>query len=128
MTERTLTPGPLAAATDDIRDHGYAIVQTRIERVPNHHRNVQCTELDGQHRCTRPATLVTFAIDEVTDEGIDTTGLHYARNRDDNIVRIPTCDEHRCEASHDLYYLLTGRERPDGIRAFDFPGQHMSWT
>ncbi len=127
MAKRTRTPAPSTALSDDIRDHGYAILQTRIERVPGHHRNDQCTELDGERRCTRPATLVTFAIDELTSEGENTTGVHYARNRDDAIVRIPSCDEHRCEASHDLFFVLTGRERPDGIRAFDFPGQHLNW-
>lgn len=124
MSERTLTPGPLTAATDDIRNHGYAIVQTRIERVPGRHRSTQCAESDG---CSRPATLVTFALTEVTDEGNDTTGFRFARNRDGEIAHIPVCDEHRCEATHDLYYLLTGRMRPDGIRAFDVPGQHLNW-
>ncbi|WP_055491699.1 hypothetical protein [Streptomyces sp. TP-A0356] len=125
MTERILTPGPLTAAIDDIRDHGYAIVQTRIERVPARYRSTQCAGPDG---CSRPATLVTLALAAVTDEGPDTTGFGFARDGADEIVRIPVCDEHRCQASHDLYYALTGRMRPDGIRAFDVPGQHMQWT
>ena len=124
MTDRTLISGPLAAATDDIRDHGYAIVQTRIERVPPHYRSTQCAEPDG---CSQPASLLTVALAEVTDEGNDTIGFRFARNRDGEIAHIPTCAEHRCEASHDLYYRLTGRMRPDGIRAFDLPGQHMDW-
>lgn len=124
MTERTLTPGPLAALTDDIRDHGYAIVQTRIERVPASHRAPHCTDLNG---CSQPATLVTLAVAEVIDERDDATGLNFARI-DGEILRIPICDSHRIEASHDLYYALTGRTRPDGIRAFDLPGQHMQWT
>ena len=125
QSERTLTPGPLTAATDDMRDHGYAIVQTRIERVPARYPSTQCAEPDG---CARPATLVTVALAEVTDEGANAIGFRFARDRDGEIVRISTCDEHRCQASHDLYYALTGRTRPDGIRAFDLPGQHMSWT
>lgn len=125
MTERTLVHGALTAATDDIRDHGYAIVQTRSERVPARYRGTRCAEPDG---CSRPATLVTFALAEVIDEGDDATGFSFERNRDGEIVRISTCDEHRCEASHDLYYALTGRMRPDGIRAFDVPGQHLDWT
>ena len=125
MTDRTLTPGPLTAATDDIRDHGYAIVQTRIERVPVGYRSTLCAEPDG---CARPTTLVTVALAEVTDEGDDAVGLRFARDVNGDIVRIPTCDAHRCEASHDLYYVLTGRTRPDGIRAFDLPGQYLNWT
>lgn len=125
MTERTLTPGTLTAAADDIRDHGYAIVQTRIERVPARYRTATCTEPDG---CSQPATLVTLALVQVTDEGDDTTGLGFARDGANEIVRIPVCDDHRCEASHDLYYVLTGRTRPDGIRAFDVTGHHMNWT
>ncbi|MFF5029221.1 hypothetical protein ACFY2J_34060 [Streptomyces collinus] len=125
MTERALTPGPLAAAADDIRDHGYAIVQTRVERVPVKYRSAQCAEPDG---CRQPATLVTLALAELVDEGPDATGFRFARAHDGEILRIPVCDVHRCEASHDLYYALTGRERPDGIRAFDVPGLHMQWT
>lgn len=124
MTDRTLTPGPLDLAADDIRDHGYAIVQTRIERVPVHYRATQCAELDG---CTQPATLVTVALAEITDEGNDTTGFRFARNKRGEIISISTCDTHRCEASHGLYYALTGQPRPDGIRAYDVPGQHMDW-
>lgn len=123
MTERTLAPGALSALDDDIRDHGYAILQTRIERAPDRYRSTQCAEPDG---CPLPPTLVTFAIDEAV-EGED-GGFHFMRNRAGAIAHIPVCDEHRVEASHDLYYALTGRERPDGIRAFDVPGQHMSWT
>ena len=123
MTERTLTPGPLAALTDDIRDHGYAIVQTRIERVPARHRVPGCTDLAG---CGQPATLVTLAVAEVVDED-GATGFSFARAGGE-ILRIPVCDDHRSEATHELYYVLTGRMRPDGIRAFDLPGQHMHWT
>ena len=125
MTDRTLTPGPLAALTDDIRDHGYAIVQTRIERVPAHLRVDRCTDMNG---CPQPATLVTLALAEVTSEGDGAVGFGFARNGADSILRVPTCDERRNEASHDLYFVLTGRTRPDGIRAFDLPGQHMQWT
>ena len=123
MTERTLIHGQDGAVLDDIRDHGYAVLQTRIERVPARYRSTQCAEPDG---CPRPATLVTFAIDEVV-EGED-GGFHFVRNQAGAIAHIPVCDEHRCEASHDLYFALTERQRPDGIRAFDVPGQHLSWT
>lgn len=125
MNDRTLTPGTLTAATDDIRDHGYAIVQTRIERVPARYRSPKCSEPTG---CHRSATLVTLALAEVTDEGDGAAGFSFARDAVGEIVRISTCDEHRREASHDLYYALTSRERPDGICAFDLPGQHMNWT
>ncbi|MGW6743753.1 hypothetical protein ACWGDX_24045 [Streptomyces sp. NPDC055025] len=125
MAERTLTPGSFTAVTDDIRDHGYAIVQTRIERVPAHYRSSQCAEPDG---CSRTPALVTVALAEVTNEGNDTTGLRFARTRDGRIALVGACEEHRREASHDLYYALTGRTRPDGIRAFDLPGQYLNWT
>lgn len=125
MTDRTLTPGPLAALTDDIRDHSYAIVQTRVERIPFRYRSPKCSEPTG---CHRTPTLVTLALAEVNDEGPDATGFVFARDAVGDVVRISTCDEHRIEASHDLYYALTNRERPDGIRAFDMPGQHMQWT
>jgi hypothetical protein len=124
VTERTLTPGSLAAAADDIRDHGYAIVQTRIERVPARYRSARCLELDG---CSRTATLVTLALFEITEEPGGAIGFSYARDDAGRLIRTSTCDEHRCEASHDIYYVLTGRTRPDGIRAFDVPGQHMNW-
>ena len=124
MTDRTLTPGPLAALTEDIRDHGYAIVQTRIERVPGLIRGLKCQEPDG---CTNPATLATLAVEKaVEDDG--PLGLCLTKAEDSNPLCIVTCDEHRSEASHDLYRDLTGRTRPDGIRAFDVPGQHMNWT
>ncbi|HLU98800.1 MAG TPA: hypothetical protein VKZ89_18340 [Thermobifida alba] len=122
MTKRTLTHGEPTAMADDIRDHGYAIFQTRVERIPRLIKGLTCQEPDG---CTRPATLTTLAVDAVTDEG---AGLCFVKDPDGNPLCIVTCDEHRCEASHDLYYRLTGRERPDGIRAYDAPGQHMSWT
>lgn len=125
MTERTLTPGTLAALADDIRDHSYAIVQTRIERVPARYRSPKCAEPDG---CRQPPTLVTLGLAEVTDEGPDSAGFCFTRDGVGDIIRIPVCDDHRVEASHDLYYALTGKTRPDGIRAFDLPGQHMSWT
>lgn len=124
MTDRTLTPGPLAALTDDIRDHGYAIVQTRIERVPDNLRAPQCTDMSG---CTKPPTLVTLALAQVTEEAGGAIGFGFARSDADSILRIPTCDDHRIEASHDLYFVLTGQTRTDGIRAFDLPGQHMNW-
>jgi hypothetical protein len=124
MSDRTLTPGALEAAAEDIRDHGYAIFQTRAERVPFRYRSPKCTEPEG---CHRSVTLVTFALAEVVDES-DNAGFVFARDDAGEIVRIPTCDDHRVEASHDLFCVLTGRERPDGIRAFDLPGQHMSWT
>ena len=124
MTNRTLTPGPLAALTDDIRDHGYAIVQTRVERIPKLIRGLPCQEPDG---CPKTATLATLAVEEVV-EGDGPFGLCLAKADDGNPLCIVTCDEHRCEASHDLYRDLTGRMRPDGIRAFDLPGQHMQWT
>ncbi|MER8197044.1 hypothetical protein ABTY00_24140 [Streptomyces microflavus] len=124
MSERTLTPGPLAALADDIRDHGYAIIQTRIERAPARHRAARCADLDG---CDQPATLVTVAVAEVIDEGNGTVGFSFAR-RGGYILRVPVCDEHRTEASHDLYCALTTRTRPDGIRAFDVPGQHLDWS
>lgn len=59
-TKRTLTPDVPSVLTNDIRDHGYAVMQTRIERVPAHHRSTQCAELDGRLRCTRarPATSI----------------------------------------------------------------------
>jgi hypothetical protein len=122
MTERTLVHGAPTAIADDIRDHRYAILQTRVERIPRLIRGLACQEPDG---CTRPATLATLAVDEVTDEG---AGLHFVKDSGGNPLCIVACDEHRCEASHDLYRLLTGRMRPDGIRAYDAPGQHLSWT
>jgi hypothetical protein len=125
MTHRNLTPGPLSEAAADIRDHGYAIAQTRIERVPLRYRSPKCSEPDG---CHRSATLVTLALAEITTEGPDTAGFSFARDDVGEILRISTCDEHRAEASHDLYRELTGRERPDGIRAFDVPGLHMNWN
>jgi hypothetical protein len=124
VTDRTLTPGGLTDLTDDVRDHGYAIVQTRIERAPARYRASRCTDLDG---CSQAVTLLTLAVAEVVDEGDGAAGLGFAR-RGGAILRIPVCDEHRIEASHDLYYVLTGRDRPDGIRAFDLPGQHLDWS
>ncbi|MEU0786995.1 hypothetical protein ABZ341_36215 [Streptomyces sp. NPDC006173] len=125
MSERTLTPDALTALTDDIAAHGFAVLQTRAERVPFRYRSPKCSEPDGCHRST---TLVTLALAAVNDEGDQAAGLTFARDGIGDIVRISTCDEHRIQASHDLYFTLTGRERPDGIRAFDLPGQHMSWT
>lgn len=123
-TERTLTPGPLTAAADDIRDHGYAILQTRVERVRRLRRGILCQDPDG---CTKPATLATFAIEAVVIEG-DETGFVLAKTEDGVPHGLVSCDAHRCEASHDLYRDLTGRMRPDGIRAFDAPGRHLNWT
>jgi hypothetical protein len=123
MTERTLTHGAPTGIDDDIRDHGYAIVQTRVERIPRLVKGLTCQEPDG---CTRPATLATLAVDETTDED-DGIGMHFVRKPIGEPWTLLTCEEHRCEASHDLYRLLTGRQRPDGIRAFDFPGLHLNW-
>lgn len=122
MTERTLVHGQDGALADDIRDHGYAIFQTRVERIPRLVKGLTCQEPDG---CTKPATLATLAVDEVTDDG---AGLHFVKDSGGNPLCIVVCDEHRCEASHDLYFRLTERQRPDGIRAYDVPGQHLSWT
>ncbi|QIY72062.1 hypothetical protein HEP84_25840 [Streptomyces sp. RLB1-33] len=123
MTDRTLTHGELTALTDDIRDHGYAILQTRAERIPKLVKGLPCQEPDG---CAKPATLATLAIEDTTTED-DDFGLYLAKAPDGLPLCIVTCDEHRCEASHDLYRELTGRMRPDGIRAFDAPGQYLSW-
>lgn len=123
MTARTLTPGPSSAIADDVRDHGYAIIQTRIERAPAQYRAAHCTDLGG---CAQPATLLTLAVAEVIEDG-QAMGLSFAR-RGGAIVRVPVCDDHRIEASHDLYYVLTEQTRPDGIRAFDLPGQHLGWS
>jgi hypothetical protein len=125
MTDRTLTPAALDALTDDIRDHRYAVIQTRIERVPSRLRAPKCAEPDG---CPQAPTLMTLGLAQLTAEEDGATGLGFARDGLGDIIRIPTCDDHRIEASHDLYYLLTGRTRPDGIRAFDLPGQHLQWT
>ncbi|MEW2083470.1 hypothetical protein [Streptomyces sp. NPDC005283] len=122
-TDRTLTPGAPTGIADDIRDHGYAIVQTRMERIPGLIKGLRCQEPDG---CTRPATLATLAVEEVADDN-DVLGLFLTKAPDGLPLCIPVCDEHRCEASQDLYRELTGRTRPDGIRAFDFPGQHLNW-
>lgn len=123
MTKRTLVHGPDNALQDDIANHGYAILQTRVERIPRLIKGLRCQEPDG---CTRLATLATLAVDQVTDED-DGTGLHFVKDSGGNPLCIVACDEHRREASHDLYYLLTERERPDGIRAFDAAGQYLHW-
>jgi hypothetical protein len=125
MTDRKLTLGPLAEAVADIRDHGYAIVQTRIERVPARYRGARCTEPDG---CSQSATLITLALAEITDEPNGAARFRFARDDDGEVIAVPVCDSHRHDASHDLYYTLTSRTRPDGIRAFDVPGQYMNWT
>ena len=125
VTERTLTHGETSALTDDIRDHGYAILQTRGERIPKLIKGLTCQEPDG---CTRPATLATLAVEEVaTNDDDEPFGLYLAKDPDGLPRCIVVCDEHRCEASHDRYRDLTGRQRPDGIRAFDAVGQHLSW-
>jgi hypothetical protein len=123
MTERTLTPGTSDAANEDIRDHGYAILQTRVERIPKLVKGLRCQE---PNRCTEPATLATLAIEETVTEDDGTFGFVLAKEHGLPLC-IVTCDEHRCEASHDLYFALTDRQRPDGIRAFDIPGQHLNW-
>ncbi|MEV6720580.1 hypothetical protein AB0M94_06570 [Streptomyces xanthochromogenes] len=125
VTDRTLTPGALTALSQDIRDHGYAIVQTRIERVPARYRSTQCSEPDG---CSNPPTLATLAVAAVIDDGNGTIGFSFVRDDAGELVRLTICDAHRQQASHDLYYELTRRTRPAGIRAFDVPGQHMSWA
>lgn len=125
MSERTLTSGTPATLADDIRDHGFAIVQTRVERVPARYRSAHCSDPDG---CSRPTTLATMAVAVAVNESPNTLGLSFARDDAGDIILVPVCDDHRIEASHDLYYTLTGRERPDGIRAFDVPGQYMQWT
>lgn len=123
MTERTLTPGAPSALTDDIRDHGYAILQTRVERIPKLAKGLTCQEPDG---CTEPATLATLAIEETATDD-DNLGLYLAKKNGLPLC-IVTCTEHRNEASHDLYRELTDRMRPDGIRAFDLPGLHLDWS
>lgn len=124
MTERTLTHGGSTTMADDIRDHGVAIFQTRVERIPRLVKGLPCQEPDG---CTKPATLATLAVDAVTedDDGLD---MHLVKDPDGNPVCIVVCDEHRHQASHDLYYRLTERLRPDGIRAYDAPGRHITWN
>lgn len=123
MTERTLTQGPIDAIADDIRDHVYAILQTRVERVSRLRRGILCQDPVG---CTKPATLATFAVEEVLIEG-DDNGFVLAKNEDGIPHGLVSCDEHRCEASHELYYALTDRLRPDGIRAYDSLGHYMHW-
>lgn len=123
MTQRTLTHGETSALTDDIRNHGYAILQTRVERIPKLIKGLACQEPDG---CTKPATLATLAVEEVVEDD-GPLGLCLAKAEDGNPLCIVVCDEHRCEASHDLYFRLTERQRPDGIRAFDAPGQYLHW-
>lgn len=124
MTKRTLVHGQDNTLADEIRDHGYAIFQTRVERIPRLRKGLLCQEPDG---CTKPATLATLAVDAVTEDD-DGLGLHLVKDPDGNPQCIVTCDEHRCDASHDLYYRLTERLRPDGIRAYDAPGQYLHWT
>lgn len=124
MTDRTLTHGPIDALTEDLAAHQYAILQTRIERIPGLIRGLACQEPDG---CTKPATLATLAVEKVAEDG-GPLGLCLAKAEDGTPLCIVVCHEHRSEASHDLYRGLTGRQRPDGIRAFDIPGQHLQWT
>ncbi|MFJ7242355.1 hypothetical protein ACIQWB_35250 [Streptomyces olivaceus] len=123
MSDRTLAYGTLEAPAADIRDHGYAIVQTRIERAPAPYRGTQCGDPEG---CNQAATLVTLALAEITDEP-GAVGFRFARDEDDQIIVWPVCDTHRSDATHALFYILTGRLRPDGIRAYDVPGQHLQW-
>ncbi|TXS16041.1 hypothetical protein EAO71_35250 [Streptomyces sp. ms191] len=124
MTARTLTHGASSDIDDDIRDHGYAILQTRVERIPGLIRGFPCQEPDG---CDQPATLATLAVEGTANED-GACGLYLAKAPNGNPLCIPVCDEHRSEASHDLYFALTERQRPNGIRAFDAPGQHMVWN
>lgn len=124
MTDRTLTLGAPATLDDDIRDHGYAIFQTRVERIPQLIKGLPCQEPEG---CTEPATLATLAVDAATEDD-NGLGLHFAKDPTGNPLCIVVCDKHRHQASHDLYYALTERLRPEGIRAFDAPGRHLNWT
>lgn len=123
MTERTLTSSPIATLADDIRQHGYAILQTRVERIPRLVRGLPCSRPDG---CDQPATLATLAVEEIADDP-SMLGLYLAKGPDGLPLCIPVCEEHRADASHDLYYALTERTRTDGIRAFDVLGTHMDW-
>ncbi|GKQ37186.1 hypothetical protein [Streptomyces sp. A012304] len=123
MTKRTLVHGAGNEMADDIRDHGYAILQTRVERVSRLRRGILCQDPDG---CTQPATLATFAVEDVVIED-DSTGFVLAKHASGIPMGVVSCDEHRIAASHELYYALTERLRPDGIRAFDAPGQHLTW-
>jgi len=124
VTDRTLAHDDQNLITEDIRDHGYAILQTRVERIPRLIKGLPCQEIEG---CTKPATLATLAVDAVTEDD-DSLGLQLVKDPDGNPVCIVICDEHRCQASHDLYYRLTERLRPEGIRAYDAPGRHMAWN
>lgn len=124
MTDRALIHGPESALHADVRDHGYAILQTRIERVARARRGMLCQDPDD---CTRPATLATFAVQEIVEDG-DTTGFVLAKAEDGFPAAYVSCDEHRCAASHELFFSLTGQLRPDGIRAFDAPGLHIDWN
>ncbi|MFC4500671.1 MULTISPECIES: hypothetical protein [Streptomyces] len=123
MTKRTLTHGQPDAMADDIRDHQYAILQTRVERVRRLRRGILCQDPDG---CTKPATLATFAVEEVVIDG-DDTGFVLAKTEDGIPKGVVSCDAHRCAATHELYYALTERLRPDGINAHDVLGQHLNW-
>ncbi|MET9876550.1 hypothetical protein ABZZ36_18275 [Actinacidiphila glaucinigra] len=124
MTARTLSPGPLTALAEDVRDHGYAILQTRVERVPRLAPGQPCMEPDG---CDEPGVLLTVAVKEV-EEAASEVGVRLAKDDADNPIGIVTCAEHRAGATHDLFFMLTGRERPDGIRVFDaLPGHHLDW-
>lgn len=124
MTARTLTHGDQTLITDDIRDHGYAIFQTRVERIPRLIKGLPCQEPEG---CTEPATLATLAVAAASEDD-NGLGLSLAKDLGGNPVCIVVCDQHRHQASHDLYYTLTERLRPDGIRAYDAPGCHMDWN
>lgn len=123
MSERTRIPSTTAPLHEDIRNHGYAIFQTRVERIPRLLKGLPCQEPDG---CTKPATLATLAVYDATEDHGE-LGLHLAKGPDGNPMCLVTCDEHRTQASHDLYYTLTQRLRPDGIRAYDAPGRHLNW-
>ncbi|MFF9861124.1 hypothetical protein [Streptomyces tendae] len=124
MPDRTLIPGTLEAPAADIRDHGYAMVQTRIERVPARYRGTHCGDPDG---CPQAATLITLALAEITDEPGGAAGFRFARDEHDQVIAWPVCNDHRSDATHFLFHALTGQLRPDGIRAYDVPGQHLQW-
>ncbi|MFJ9628061.1 hypothetical protein ACIRU8_10255 [Streptomyces sp. NPDC101175] len=125
MTDRSLALGTLDEAADDIRDHGFAILQTRIERVPKLVKGQPCYDL-GLDGCAKTATLATFAIEQIADKD-DAASFFLAKDASGNPHVYVSCDEHRIAASHELFYGLTDQLRPDGIRAFDLPGQYMQW-
>ncbi|MFE3495295.1 hypothetical protein ACFXOS_19850 [Streptomyces sp. NPDC059175] len=124
MSKRTLSSSDKPLIADDIRDYGYAIFQTRVERIPRLIKGLRCQEVEG---CSEAATLATLAVYAVIEDD-NGLGLQFVKDPGGDPVCIVTCDAHRCEASHDLYRDLTGRMRPDGIRAYDALGRHLDWN